>query len=74
VIPEIPPRRGTISGVDDPVQFGRSDLVAFSPLGTASSGTLYVTDGRELFGIVLFGATARVRVWRYDGGTNEWTR
>ncbi len=73
-IPEIPPRRGTIAGSADPVQFGRSDLVAFSPQGTASSGTLYVTDGHELFAIVLFGATARVRVWHYDGRDRQWRR
>jgi hypothetical protein len=73
VIPEIPPRRGTIADLTDPVQFGRSDLVSFSPEGTSSSGTIYVTDGRELYGIVLFGATARVRVWRYDGRSGRWT-
>jgi len=71
-IPEIPPRRGRIPSGTDPVQFGRTDLVSFSPQGTASSGTLYVTDGRDLFGIVLFGATARVRVWRYDGRAGRW--
>jgi type II secretory pathway pseudopilin PulG len=72
-IPRIPPRRGNIDGLDDPVRFGRSDIVSFSPLGSASSGTLYITDGRrELFGVVLFGPTVRVRVWRYDRGTEAW--
>jgi len=71
-IPEIPPRTGTIADLADPVHFGRSDLVSLSPVGTASSGTIYVTDGRELYGIVLFGPTARLRVWRYDGRSGDW--
>ena len=73
-IPRIPPRTGVIDGRDDPVRFGRSDLVSFSPLGSASSGTLYLTDGKHRqYGVVLFGPTARVRVWRYDSRTNQWS-
>lgn len=71
--PRVPPRPGIIDDTTDPVQFGRSNLVSFTRLGRASSGTLYVTDGRrELYAVVLFGPTARVRVWRYDRGS--WTR
>jgi type II secretory pathway pseudopilin PulG len=73
-VPRIPPKRGTIDDLTDPVRFGRSDLISFSPLGSASSGTLYLTDGRSgLFGVVLFGPTARVRVWRFDRRTGRWT-
>ncbi len=74
VIPNIPPRRGNITDLEDPVKFGRSDIVSFTPMGASSSGTLYVTDGRnELFGVVLFGPTVRVRVWRFDRRTGRWT-
>src|SRR6185295_14772541 len=45
-IPKIPPDSGTIAGLEDPIRIGSTDLLTFSPLGTASSGTLYVTDGR----------------------------
>lgn len=73
--PKIPPERGLISDTDDPVQFGASDVVSFTPIGSSSSGTLYLTDGREaLYGVVLFGPTVRVRVWRYDPRTGRWTR
>lgn len=73
-IRQIPPKPGWVDDLDDPVQFGRSDLVSFTPSGGASSGTLYVTDGRAgLFAVVLFGPTARVRVWRYDAGRGRWT-
>jgi type II secretory pathway pseudopilin PulG len=72
-VPNIPPRGGVIGGLDDPVKFGNSDLVSFSPLGTGSSGTIYLTDGREgLYAIVLFGPTGRVRVWRFDARLARW--
>jgi prepilin-type N-terminal cleavage/methylation domain-containing protein len=72
--PEAPPGTGSLSGGDDPVRFGRSDLVSFSPVGSASSGTIYVTDGRSgLFAIVLYGPTARLRVWRFIPRERRWT-
>ncbi len=72
--PEIPPTPGNIADTMDPIQFGRSDVVSFSPTGSASSGTLYVTDRRRGLGaVVLFGPTARVRVWRLDPITGRWT-
>ena len=50
------------------------DLVSFGPEGSASSGTLYVTDGRRgLFAVVLFGPTARLRVWRFNPEERRWT-
>jgi len=72
-IPRVPPRSGALSSTLDPVQFGRSDLISFSPFGTASSGTIYLTDGRHaLRAVVLFGPTARVRVWRLDAREGRW--
>jgi prepilin-type N-terminal cleavage/methylation domain-containing protein len=72
-LPNLPPRRGSINGLDDPVKFGRADIISFSPLGRASSGTLYLSDGRyALRAVVLFGPTARVRVWRFDTREGRW--
>jgi prepilin-type N-terminal cleavage/methylation domain-containing protein len=72
--PEAPPGTDTLTLGDDPVRFGRSTLVSFSPVGSASSGTLYVTDGRRgFFAVVLFGPTARLRVWRYNPEERRWT-
>jgi len=72
-IPSIPPRSGALSNLGDPVQFGSSNLVSFSPLGSASSGTIYLTDGRHaLRAVVLFGPTGRVRVWRFDTREGRW--
>jgi type II secretory pathway pseudopilin PulG len=72
-IPEIPPRAGSLDPDADPVQFGRSHLVSFSPLGRSSSGTLYLTDGRRaLYAVVVYGPTGRVRVWSYDAAAGRW--
>jgi hypothetical protein len=73
--PEAPPGTEMLRAGDDPVRFGSSDLVSFGPVGSASSGTLYVTDGqRGLFAVVLFGPTARLRVWRWLPEERRWTR
>ncbi|HEX4823228.1 MAG TPA: hypothetical protein VFV19_02840 [Candidatus Polarisedimenticolaceae bacterium] len=72
--PEAPPGTGRVQTGDDPVRFGVSDLVSFSPLGASSSGTLYVTDGHEgLYAVVLFGPTTRLRVWRWNPRERRWT-
>jgi hypothetical protein len=56
------------------VQFGRSDVVSFSPRGASSSGTLYVTDGKDaLYAVVVFGPTVRLRVWRFLRREHRWT-
>jgi prepilin-type N-terminal cleavage/methylation domain-containing protein len=56
-----------------PVQFNRSTLASFSPLGEATPGTVYVTEkGGNVFAIRVFGATAKMRVLRYDAKTRKW--
>ncbi len=74
-VPEAPPGTGILAPGGDPVRFGASDVVSFSPDGRSSSGTLYVTDGREgLCAIVLFGPAVRARVWRWRPEQGRWTR
>lgn len=68
-----PPMNGPIPGVDDPIRFGRSDLVSFSPLGRSSSGTVYLDDGAGgLWAVVVFGPAVRLRVWRWDPRAGVW--
>lgn len=74
-IPAVPPRRGTIDVDRGPVRIGRSSILACSPLGRSTSGTLYLTDGRRaLWAIVVHGPSTRVRVWRYRAEERRWTR
>ncbi len=72
-IPEVPPGRGSPPPFGDPVRFGRSDIVTFTPRGTASSGSLYVSDGRgAVVAIVLYGATGRIRTCRFERDLWAW--
>ena len=71
-VPQIPPRRGFIPDVDDPIKFGRSDIISFSPQGDSSSGTIYLAchSQNEMYALVLFGATSRLTLWRLR--RNQW--
>lgn len=72
-IPGIPPSGTPLVPGSDPVRFGASDIVTFTPQGTATSGTLYVSDGRDtVFAVVLYGRTGRIRTWRFDRGAWRW--
>ena len=57
----------------DPPATETTTLMSFTPLGTASSGTLYVRgrDGSE-YAVRVLGATGRTRVLRYDSVTRAW--
>ena len=58
---------------DDPLRIGNTALLTFSPLGSATSGTLYLAAHRgPQIAIRVFGATGRVRVLMFDPRTREW--
>lgn len=58
---------------DRPVQFGRSSICSFSPMGSSTSGTIYLTDdGGSLYAVRVYGATAKIRLLRYDAGRRRW--
>jgi Tfp pilus assembly protein FimT len=55
------------------VQVGQTSLLTFTPLGTATSGTIYVRDQRgSQWAVRVLGATGRTRVLRYDPRTGDW--
>jgi len=68
-VPQIPPGSGPISLPGDPVKFGNTNLVSFSPSGSVSGGTLYLTDGTRVGAVVVFGPTGRIRLQRFDPET-----
>lgn len=57
----------------DPLRIGSSNLLSFTPLGTATSGSVFVRgrDGSQ-FAIRVLGATGRARVQRYVPRTRTW--
>jgi len=57
----------------DPVRLGGSDVLSFSPTGTATSGTLYLRGRSGLqYALRVLGATGRVRVLRFAAGEGQW--
>jgi type II secretory pathway pseudopilin PulG len=73
-LPGLPPiETGDALPGDDPVRFGAANMVSFSPIGTSSSGTLYVRSrGGAQYAVRLAGATARVRIFRFDSRARRW--
>jgi hypothetical protein len=71
-VPE--PDTGTLlTAGSDPLRIGRSALVSFSPLGSATGGTLYLagTTGPQM-AVRILGATGRIRVLRFDAASRQW--
>ncbi|HRC85039.1 MAG TPA: GspH/FimT family pseudopilin [Thermoanaerobaculia bacterium] len=68
------PRR-RLDHLEDPIRFNRSDLASFGPLGTATPGTVYITDHQDhLAAVRLLGPTGRVQVLYYDPDLDQWSR
>jgi len=56
-----------------PVQFGSSMICSLSPLGAATPGSVYLTDGAGgVWCLRVYGPTARVRLLRYDAQRRKW--
>lgn len=58
---------------DDPIRFNNSDLASFGPLGTATPGSVYLTDGSgALAAVRVTGRTGKVKVIVYDFDQEVW--
>src|SRR5918993_920835 len=68
-----PDDSGTLDAGSDPIRIGSSNLLSFSPLGSATSGTIYLAarSGPQLCVRVL-GATGRTRVMSFDVVSQLW--
>ena len=62
-----PPDSGLLDPAD-PVRFGRSNMLSFSPLGTATPGTFYLTNERVQAAVRVSPGSGRVRLMVYQGG------
>ena len=64
---------GDLAAGDDALRIGNTSLLAFSPIGSATSGTLYVAGHRgPQMAIRVFGGTGRVRVLTFDAQARQW--
>jgi len=66
-VPAMPPENELLDPAN-PIRFGRSGMVSFSPLGTATPGTFYLAARGTQAGVRVTGGTARVRVMVWRGG------
>lgn len=64
--------RQRLSSLHDPIRFNRSDLASFSPIGSSTPGSIYLTDGKELYCVRLYNRTGKVKVLRYDQENESW--
>ena len=60
-VPAIPPDSGILDPAD-PIKFGTSNMVSFSPLGSATPGTLYLAGNGAQAAVRVTPGSARVRI------------
>lgn len=57
----------------DPIKLGVSNILSYSPLGTSSSGSLYLRGrGYTQYVVRVFGDTGRVRILKFNPVTRQW--
>ena len=62
-----------IKRLSDPIRFNRSDMASFSSLGTATPGTIYLTDGfNSLVAVRVNHQSGLISVWTYNKETERW--
>jgi prepilin-type N-terminal cleavage/methylation domain-containing protein len=58
---------------DVPVQFNRSKICSFSPIGSGTPGSIYLSDGVSTFYAArVLGSSGKVRLVRYDSRSGKW--
>ena len=60
-VPAIPPDTGVLDPAD-PIHFGSSNMLSFSPLGTATPGTFYLAGETLQAGVRVTAGSSRVRL------------
>jgi len=70
-VPPIDSASGDPAG--DPIKLGIGNSVSFSKLGSATSGTIYLTGrGASQYAVRVFGVTGKIRVYRFNRLTGKW--
>ncbi len=75
MVPRDPGTGRPMNRLDDPIRFNNTDLASFSPLGTSTPGSVYLTDGsRVLAAVRVDYRVGRMRVLVYDPDEQRWYR
>jgi len=74
LLPGLPPVDvGSAAPGEDPIKLGSSNLLSYSPVGTSTSGSLYIRGrGQSQCVVRVFGDTGRTRVMKFDIRTRQW--
>ena len=57
----------------DPIRLGTGNSVSFNAMGSATSGTIYLTGrSRVQYAVRVFGVTGKIRVYRFNRQTSTW--
>jgi type II secretory pathway pseudopilin PulG len=57
----------------DPIRTGPSDMVTFTPMGTATTGSLYVRGRNNVqLAVRIFGQTGKTRVLKFNSRNQQW--
>lgn len=69
-----PSGKGRLRGnLEDPVRAGRGDIITFTPRGTATPSSVYLTDYRSRMRVLrIYGSTGRVIALRWKSGWRKW--
>lgn len=68
-----PPDAGSPPPGADPIRIGSSNILTFTPFGTATSGSLYIRGGKAAQYVVrVFGESGKIRVLRFDSRGWQW--
>lgn len=69
------PNGDPVANLKDPIKFGKSDICTFSPVGHASPGTVYLSNGRHRQAMVRVSpSNARIQTFTWHGKNKRWIR
>jgi hypothetical protein len=73
-LPGLPPiDAGATPPGSDPIRLGSGNSASFSPLGSATAGTVYILGrGGAQYAVRIFGETGKTRLLKFDRGTSRW--
>lgn len=70
-LPPVDPT-GTPPGTD-PIRLGSSDMVVFTPAGTATPGSLYLLGSQQIqYAVRVFGETGKTKVLEFEARSGQW--
>ncbi len=72
---DLDPGGAPIGDLGDPLRFGRSDICSFSPLGKASPGSVYLSNGkRRQAAVRITPSNAKIQIFTWHGKSLKWIK